>query len=853
MKRGLFNIKEIALGATIMLLLAIFLTFNPTLALTGLAGADTTQGAVSSCQNITGDSTLTGDVTATGTCFNITADNVELNCAGFSIFYDTAGSGSTNGVNARNVNNIVIKDCTIVDGAPGGTTNGIELELTINATIKNTTIIINSTGIGIKLTNTTSTRITNVTMSVATGGVSATFSGNTFIRNSTIKTVTGNAITISGSNEVNDTLIEKNILNVTGTTGTNNGVATSGGTCCGRNLTIHDNLISTNGASSNHGVNILSNWNEVRITNNTIMTLGDSGSNLGISITADNISIENNTIITNGGGQNEGIQASAVITGAIVNNDIKTNSTGFCCNVGVSSSGATNFLIANNTINTDGAGCCNNGVAISGNNITVQGNFIKTRGAADNWGIEISGFQGQVEKLILENQIHTTGTNDNVGIQLRRPDVNIIKNNFINATGTGVRNYGIHIRDQSGNPSVNNSIVDNFIITNSTTGHGIVVDKNSFSNTMKGNNITILGDGYGVLTLGTTSSGLFFNTRIRSKKWINITSSTALNFTNTTFITDNGSVQYIGLITLNNAEFVDDKKLNITQNRVFLNSSNLTALNKAARISLNNITNATGVEKDPDDGSGFSFCISPQCVNVSFLSNIFVFDATGFTAYRTTTANISTPVVAEAAPVVSSGGGGRRYFSNVYRAPPLKRITKPIMKFASKELARPKTSVREESPTISPPNVPSGSQPNTQNEIDSLEEVYNAPGNKLVTGNKPSPEILGDFYAEKESRVGAGLSALLALLIMTAIAGMYIGWQRSSPNRLNLFKSCKKPKVPVKSIVKTQKVEEKPEVRKTELQKIRPEVRKVEKQRNTTVTKPEPEELDKELLNELYK
>jgi len=54
---------------------------------------------ISACGSITTDSILTTDVTAIGTCMDISADDIELDCDGFTIRYDSSGVNNRYGVN----------------------------------------------------------------------------------------------------------------------------------------------------------------------------------------------------------------------------------------------------------------------------------------------------------------------------------------------------------------------------------------------------------------------------------------------------------------------------------------------------------------------------------------------------------------------------------------------------------------------------------------------------------------------------------------------------------------------------------------------------------------------------------
>jgi len=67
----------------------------------------------SQCGEISSDYTLNKNVSADATCFNITADDVILDCAGYYVNYSAVSLG--HGVNAINRDNITIKNCNFFE------------------------------------------------------------------------------------------------------------------------------------------------------------------------------------------------------------------------------------------------------------------------------------------------------------------------------------------------------------------------------------------------------------------------------------------------------------------------------------------------------------------------------------------------------------------------------------------------------------------------------------------------------------------------------------------------------------------------------------------------------------------
>ncbi|MGY4884776.1 MAG: right-handed parallel beta-helix repeat-containing protein [Nanobdellota archaeon] len=105
-------------------------------------GPETNLITVSNCSvlNITnGVYTLTQNVSSSGTCFNVTAENVTIDCDDYWINYSQAGFGY--GINVTNYTNVTIRNCNIVDGMVGTNyKHGIYLENSSYSNIYNNTL-----------------------------------------------------------------------------------------------------------------------------------------------------------------------------------------------------------------------------------------------------------------------------------------------------------------------------------------------------------------------------------------------------------------------------------------------------------------------------------------------------------------------------------------------------------------------------------------------------------------------------------------------------------------------------------------------------------------------------------------
>lgn len=135
---------------------------------------------ISACQEIdsAGTYTLTDNIEATGTCFNITADNVTLDGAGFSI--DGGDSGYYYGVYAEGRDNITVKNFVNISNFYWG----VWFLKTNNSFIENANVAgSNYLGIGLQLSS--NDLLTNVTANSNERGIILSISPNNNLTNIT--------------------------------------------------------------------------------------------------------------------------------------------------------------------------------------------------------------------------------------------------------------------------------------------------------------------------------------------------------------------------------------------------------------------------------------------------------------------------------------------------------------------------------------------------------------------------------------------------------------------------------------------------------------------------------------------
>jgi len=113
-------------------------------------GSSQTQAEIAACGVITVSSNLTADVSDPGVCITITADDVELDCKGFTISYASSGNETIfQGVLSTSVVNTTIKNCIIRDvNEAGFGGEGIRLDRVNDSLVVNNTIQTNGTSSG---------------------------------------------------------------------------------------------------------------------------------------------------------------------------------------------------------------------------------------------------------------------------------------------------------------------------------------------------------------------------------------------------------------------------------------------------------------------------------------------------------------------------------------------------------------------------------------------------------------------------------------------------------------------------------------------------------------------------------
>lgn len=549
--------------------------------------------AGTACGDVNESTALVNSVSSTGTCFNITGSNLTLDCSGFTVTYGTSTVG--NGVKATGRNNITIRNCLIIKGSGTDANNiGIDFSSINDSLLVNNTIRTNGTdhNYGIQLVNS------------------------------------------------NRSGIENNTIRTQGSTDRNYGIYLFSNTT---NVIARGNSITTNGSGADFGIAIESSSVNNTVINNTLFGL--QGDYIGVFMTDSALRnrIVGNVIISNStktGLTNRGMMARINSHNNSIENNSISSTAGQVSNVGIEVTESTGSRIRGNAITVNGSDN-NYGVYLytSANNSLVENNTISASGSSSlNVGIWL--YDTVFRSVIERNIISTDGTSDNYGIAVDTSvHNNTIINNTITTRGSGSRNYGILV-----NISTNNTLELNTIVTNGSSSNNALHIDRSNKNTFNFNNLTTQGSASFAISIVNSNSSFNNTILTRPIEWISSGANSFGNLTNTTFLAVNGSARFPGLLFINGSQAINISRLNITQNRVFLNSTNLSFMNTSAVISLFGITFSTpfiGVDFE-DDGT-FIGCLAPSCVNLSYSGNVFVFNVSSFTTYIATAVQLASP------------------------------------------------------------------------------------------------------------------------------------------------------------------------------------------------------------------
>ena len=396
--------KSVVLSLTFAVLLFGFFSF---------VSANPSCGAT-----ITTNTTLDGNMTCSGTALVLGADNLVLDCTGYTINFSTGGASSTYGVySVSGRNNITIKNCNIVDGnwSTSGTSRyGIYVRTTTNSNIMNNSISTNSS-IPIyfySASNYNNVTSNNVTSISSAGILLASSNNNRLVSNNcTSNSAEGIRLTTS----TNNTLIS------------NIGTSVSSYGIYLYSSSTYNNLTLNNGTS---------------ISGNGIYVSGSSYGNFTSNIGTSNSGYGFYSVSSHYGNwiSNKGISNSAVGIYLILSNYTKLDSNN---GTSYSSYGVyVSFCYFGNFTSNYASGTTNGFYLYDGqqNNLTNNIGVTNYTGLSTYAGIRIDSSYN--------NFVNNTGvsTSDSTGIYTLYPN-----NNFTSDAGTSNSGYGFYLVSSNNN------------------------------------------------------------------------------------------------------------------------------------------------------------------------------------------------------------------------------------------------------------------------------------------------------------------------------------------------------------------------------------------------------------------
>ena len=397
---------------------------------------------VSSCGTITQDTNVTNDVSSTGTCFTIGADNVVLDCQGYVIYYSSVKDGY--GIdNSGGFDNIIVKNCRIKQSN----------YLNSNS-ISNYPILF---GISIFLNNSDNSIIEYNNLTGGKAGIVIINSLNNIIRHNYGSYFEYGEATswdvcrpFTTSNpekyyesgiwlvDSNNAIIYNNTIRGDKTeSGHSNHKGTEAGiTLCRANYTsISDNTIYS---VDTYGIHLTKSYNNNIFYNfiNGSNSTGSANTNYGIILDA---SSENNNI--NYSEFYNCKQFSIFISDSNINT-IYNNTANNCDDMGIKIGGTSSYnSIINNIINDN-----IKGIQIEGDYNYIEGNELLNNSCT---GIRFYGFGAYTaaNNIIINNKIETLGITA-FGIEFFSDDGdNLIYNTLINSTNNDIHISGSGINN----------------------------------------------------------------------------------------------------------------------------------------------------------------------------------------------------------------------------------------------------------------------------------------------------------------------------------------------------------------------------------------------------------------------
>ncbi|MBN2014476.1 MAG: DUF2341 domain-containing protein, partial [Candidatus Altiarchaeota archaeon] len=435
---------------------------------------------VTTCRNLNESGKtyqLSQNVSSPGTCFTIQADNITLNCLGYTINYSQSSVGYA--VNNTGYNYTKIKNCNIVQGNTSQSNSyGIRFNKTINGSIENNTIQTSgsSSCYGIYILNSNNTRFykNNITTTGYYGyGIRIDSSTNANFTDNIISTSDFYARGIYLLNSSDNTIYNNTISTAS------NAWAFAVGMYASSKNTLKENKFTTTHAQS-IGVLVPAEYNisESYFNHSIDSSNLAHGKPILYVFKNDSVTLEN---LNNTYGL---IYVTSSRNATIRNITVAGLD-------GIYLANTSDSTIANCTLkNTTSKGI---GVYYSSSNNRIENNTISTN-SPEGYPIEV----GRASNNIIQNNILTTYASWDIGLNLWGPGSNNnITNNKI-TTHAGWRAEGVYIA-----LNANNNTFYNITVQTSTCSYCYGIDFDSVSGNRFINSNINAGTSYDIYIRGT--------------------------------------------------------------------------------------------------------------------------------------------------------------------------------------------------------------------------------------------------------------------------------------------------------------------------------------------------------------
>lgn len=519
------------------------------------------------CGNVGASITLNQNVTSPASCFNITAHNIVIDCAGYSVNYSTADTLGYGINNSDGYDNLTIKNCNLWEGAYSTASKyGILFSGGQNSLINNTNITTRATtSHGINLAATSHfnnlSHLTIHTYGSQGHGIAINEADDTNISYSTFTVESGLTYGLSVTNSYFNST-ENNFTSLSGAAFsflastsdyTRSSISTTN-RAEGYPILYHSGLSHTTAlehqnASEVYGFMVCASCTNVTYNN---ITLSHDGFQI---LLGSNVTVENSTMLTN---NSFGAYYYNTPDSKFRHNFVNTTATASVAGVWIST--FNRAIVDNNTVFTSGSSVYGIRVTNTAHNATISRNRVLTTGAGA-YGIYV--VTTAHDNLIESNHVNTTGSSA-PAIHVGTTTFNtIIRDNFLHVTGAS---YGIHLFSNAHRTNITN----NNITSLSPSAGGIYLASTE-NTTLLNNSIIAIGNAILDTTSNSFINSIIYQNSYGEIRWSNTSNGGFLRNINVSYnLTFPGSID-IGpnYVSVDTNQFGSSPLINSSANITF--------------------------------------------------------------------------------------------------------------------------------------------------------------------------------------------------------------------------------------------------------------------------------------------